>query len=603
MQAVIGKAVDRVANGMNSIPMPSFGTGVNPAGMAAMVGAVVTVTPLITGLLGSVMAALTTLPGLIAAVAVPIGALALGMDGLKAAAARLQGPFEDLKKSISGAVETQFGPVFDQLGRVFPMLTAALPKVTQGMADVAKAFVDTITSATGLQRIEESISNIGTAISRSAPGIASFTDGLLTLATKFTEKLPGIADWFNGVGKSFSDWVTKFTTVGPDGTSAFDRAMQGLGDTLKTITGALVDVGGKFLDAFSDPEKMKSFRTELEAVASALSSIATAMVTVTGVFSKLGSIGGQQGWLDLMPVQIQFIADKIGQLPALLSGAWNGLSTAASAAWAGVTSVVQTAVSTITGIVSGIGATLSGIWNGVASAASAAWGAVTSTVQTAIATVVSTVVSAGGQVLAEVSSWPGRIVAAIGDLAGQLAAAARSAAEAFVSSLASGLLAGIGRVAAAASSLMGAIAKFIPHSPAVAGPFAGAGWQKVTGFGDTIGNQLVLGLQAQESKVAAAMTGVMNAAQGAMLDFSTPVNMAADFGRANLDQALSDLGIGGGALSGALKWGLDYGQQMLSQMAGQAGQPNITYNVSNVDETIALERNRQSKLALQYHRA
>lgn len=580
-----------ISGAMSNLPAPalpdigSFGGGAggkNFAAMAAKAAAIMAGVVLLAGpVVGLLTSALVSLPGLITAVAVPIGALALGMDGLKKAAERLKAPFEGLKAAMSSAVESQFGPVFDKLAGLFPTLTAQLPKVTQGLADLAGSFANTLTSAPGMAKIESIIGNISAALSQAAPGVAAFTTGFMTLAQQFSTKLPAISGWFNELGTKFSAWVDKMAASG-NLSAAFD----GLGATIKTIVDGLGSIAAEGMKFFDNPENIAAFN-------SVIANLATGLRDIVALSNKLTPI-----WQALA-----VLTTPTSTVIRELSAAFTGLQIAASAAWNAISSSAQAAMGTITAIVSGIGSTLSGMWNGVASAAAAAWGAVTSTVSSAIATVVSTVVSAGGQVLAEVSSWPGKIVGAIGNLAGQLAASARAAAEAFVSNLASGLLAGIGKVAAAASSLMGAVLKFIPHSPAEAGPFSGAGWLKVTGFGDTIGAQLVAGLQAQEPKVSAAMAGVMSAAQGAMLDFAGPVDMATDFGRTTIDQAMGDLGIGGGALSGALKWGLDFGQDMLSKLAGQAGGPNFTFNVSSVDEAMAIKNNQMAKQALQYHRA
>ncbi len=580
-----------ISGAMSNLPAPAlpdiggFGSGAggkNFAAMAAKAAAIMAGVVLLAGpVVGLLTSALVSLPGLITAVAAPIGALALGMDGLKKAADRLKAPFEGLKAAMSSAVDSQFTPVFDKLAGIFPTLTAQLPKVTQGLADLAGSFANTLTSAPGMAKIESIIGNISAALSQAAPGVAAFTSGFSTLAQQFSDKLPAISGWFNDLGARFQAWVDKVAASG-NLSAAFD----GLGATIKTIVDGLAGIAAEGMKFFDNPENIAAFNSVLANLATGLRDIVALSNKLTGVWQALA-----------------VLTTPTSTVIKTLAAAFTGLKIEAGAAWDAISSSARAAVGVITGLVSGIGASLSGMWNGVASAASAAWGAVTSTVSTAIATVVSTVVSAGGQVLAEVSSWPGKIVGAIGNLASQLAASARAAAEAFVSNLASGLLAGIGRVAAAASSLMGSILKFIPHSPAEAGPFSGAGWLKVTGFGDTIGNQLVTGLQAQESRVAAAMTGVMDAAHGAMFDFAGPVDMATDFGRTTLDQAMGDLGIGGGALSGALKWGLDFGQQMLSKMASGATGDNYTFNVSNIDEAMAVQQNQRSKKALQYHRA
>ncbi|SUA14441.1 Uncharacterised protein [Mycolicibacterium aichiense] len=117
--------------------------------------------------------------------------------------------------------------------------------MSNGLANVAKSVVDTITSSAGMAKLEGSIQNIGSAISNAAPGIGKFTDGLLGLVQSFTGKpLQGIVDWFNKVGDSFSAWVEKMTRPSWfTGKTPLEEAFSGLGDTLKIVLDALVDIG------------------------------------------------------------------------------------------------------------------------------------------------------------------------------------------------------------------------------------------------------------------------------------------------------------------------------------------------------------------------
>ncbi len=127
-----------VGDSLANIKAPSFGSGINPTGYAIIAASIAALSPLVAGLLGALTTSLLALPGLITAVVVPIGALALGLDGLKKAAAVLKQPFDDLRATMSSKVQEQFTPVFEQLKSIFPTLKAALPSVTQGLATLAK---------------------------------------------------------------------------------------------------------------------------------------------------------------------------------------------------------------------------------------------------------------------------------------------------------------------------------------------------------------------------------------------------------------------------------------------------------------------------------
>ncbi|BBC53829.1 putative tape measure protein [Mycobacterium phage PP] len=548
--------LDRIAGAMDKIRPPSFGSGINPTGWAVILAGIAAAAPLVMGLLGSITTAVLSIPGMISAVMVPIGAMALGLNGLKRAAERLKTPFENLKSIMSTAVENQFGPIFDQLGGVFPMLERSLPQVTQGLADMAKSALDVVTSDEGMSKIERTIGNIAQALKDAAPGIGDFTSGLLDLAENFTKRLPDVSKWFNETGKSFKDWAEDFTKVGADGTSKFDRALSGLGDTLKLLGGGLVELGGKALDFMNDPEKIKAFKTEVDGLVNSLLTLADVLNGISKLMGKIPgfSDGEANSPMDFAPFQIQLIKDQLGKVD--WSGVWNNLKTSASAAFSGIVSSAGTTVSGIVSAFTGLPVLLAGvfasvvataanvvgqivaqfsqlpgqvagIWNGLVGLAANIFSSVVSTAATVIPQIVTTFVTVGGQVLAEVSSWPGRIVGALGDLAGQLRDAGARAGQALVQGLAGAIAGGVSAVAGAVGQLMSAARNLIPNSPAKEGPFSGSGWKAVTGFGDTIGDAMASGIPAQERKIVSLATQLMQAikdvfgsAEGLTLNFN-----------------------------------------------------------------------------------
>lgn len=217
--------------------------------------------------LALVSGVLVTLPALAAAVATPIAAIALGLDGIKKSAEVLKTPLDNLKASVSGAFETKLTPVFEKLGTLLPKLEGPMGTVADGLSRLASSFVDTVTSGPGMEKIQATISNIGKAIGDAAPGIATFTDGLLTLAEKVSAKFPGLSKWFNDIGTSFQGWVDKITTAGPDGKTPLDRGLTSLKDTVKEIMNLGGDLLGKGFDFLSDPkfgDKMKEFVSNIK---------------------------------------------------------------------------------------------------------------------------------------------------------------------------------------------------------------------------------------------------------------------------------------------------------------------------------------------------
>lgn len=462
--------LSRLADKLRGIKAPSFGSGINPMGGAVVAAGVLAVAAPAIGLITS---ALLTLPGLIALVATPIAALTLGMDGLKKAAETLKAPFDDLKAVMSSAVENQFLKPFETLKGIFPSLKATLPTVTQGLADMAQGFAAAITSPEGLARIENTIRNIGSALSQSVPGLTGFVNGLTTLAEGFSKKLPGLVDWFNDTGAAFDTWIQKLTNPSwLTGKSELDTIFEGLGTTLKTIMDALGGMASAGLEFMKDPKKVQDFADSLKNVGDALRGIVDASNTLNngGLFTTaLPSFDGEKAKQDFLA---PFTSDSAGwrDMWAGMKTAWEEtktsfaasmeiVKTTASTAWGQVVATVQGAVASVQGAVSGIGLTISGIWSNVTSTASAAWNGVVSAVQGAWNGIVGAISSGVGNAVAAVQSMGSQIVAAITSI--DLTSAGANIVQGLINGIGSMIGAAVAKAKELASSVANAVTGFL----------------------------------------------------------------------------------------------------------------------------------------------
>lgn len=255
-----------------SFQLPSFGTGFNGAGWAAILaGILVVAQPLI----GLITTTLLALPGLISLVAAPITAVMLGLEGFKKAAEAVKAPFEELKGVMSKAAEDFFTPVLKSAAEtVFPLLQQALPKVTKGLSDMAQGAVDAFKGAGG-EQFRASVERIGAAFTAMKPGMEGFFSGIIGLIDQFTLKLPGITEWFNNAGKGFADWVKEISTVDPaTGVSKLSTAFDQLGGFIQTVLDLLGQLGKDGLNFMSKPGSLEGFLETLKNIAKALTDIA-----------------------------------------------------------------------------------------------------------------------------------------------------------------------------------------------------------------------------------------------------------------------------------------------------------------------------------------
>lgn len=606
-----------------------------PGGPYSMAAAGAAALSLAAPALGLITTSLLTLPGLIAAVAVPVAALTLGMDGLKKAAERLKAPFEDLKASMSSAVESQFSPVFDKLGAILPTLKSALPRVTQGMADIAQSFADTVTSSAGMEKINRTIENIGTALSNAAPGVGAFTDGLMTLVEKFSAKLPAISTWFNDLGGSFKSWVDKITAVdSADGTSRFDRAMKYLGDSLREVVGLVKDLAGQGLNFMADPEfgkktqeflngirtfitdTMPALKTQFEDLATVVKSIGDAWGAINWAVlpgAKLSELAGQMndnrkpgaklpedaGLVDKGLARVQDVfngmsfndvllkpfTDFIGVAKTLWESVWNadfmsGIREQLSGAWDGFKTDMANLGPSISAWATDMKTQLSGAWEAFKADSSAAWGSVKSTVSSAWESIKSSVSSGISTVVSFMAGLPGQITGAIGDLSGTLVAAGK----ALIDGLLSGIKSALGAVLDFASGIAAKIAAVkgpLPYDRTVLVP-AGQALMEGLGTGLQDGLKDVL-------KNVKGMAGQINQEVSSALGLNETFDLAGklgavptDFAKATGQQFLSDIGIsGGGVVSKAVTEGINY-----------------VFQIGSVDEALSIKDREESKKAL-----
>ncbi|ALA48134.1 hypothetical protein AU152_gp21 [Mycobacterium phage Phlei] len=245
--------------------MPNFGTGINLSGYLVIFGLIMN---LLSPLLGLVTSALMTLPGLIASVATPIGAIYLGLDGIREAAKVLEQPFANLKAKMSEVARVQFTPVFERLIPIMDRLQDSLPSVTTGLARMADGLIDALYADGGVQ-VDRIVTNIGDALAASAPGIRDFTSGLMTLTEEFTKQLPGLTEWFNSTGSDFKNWIDEMSKNGE-----LDRAFDGLGNTIKSLLDFAGELALEGMEFITDPDAVRGFLDELRMVMDVLKNIA-----------------------------------------------------------------------------------------------------------------------------------------------------------------------------------------------------------------------------------------------------------------------------------------------------------------------------------------
>ncbi|WP_157897075.1 hypothetical protein [Mycobacteroides salmoniphilum] len=617
----------------------AFGIGL--AGLLAIASLLVPAVSILSG-------ALVALPGFLTGAIAPIAAVALGLDGIKKAAqsAGLPEAFKSLRESVSKVFEAGLAPTFTRLLDIMPALNSGFGAVAQGVVSMADGFVNAVTSSRGMSQIEGTLFNIGAALDRAAPGVEKFTSGMLTLVNSFSTKFPGMADAFNGFADRFLNWVDKITAIDASGTSQFDRAMQGLGETLKGLGGIVGDLILKGFDWLSQPgniDKIKVFFIEIKKAVDLLWPVLDKAFT---------------GLLRFM--------DGANNLLAFLTDEWATITPGTPL------DTIATGLSVARGVITeslnGLKGTLSTMWDGVSGAASSTWSTVSATVSGAIVNIISTLVNGGFQIMGEIGTWPGKITAALGDMGSLLIAAGKALmngllngikagfqavtdfvgtmagtiaslkgplpydrivlapnGEALMQGLGDGLASGFENVLAMAKEMARQISQAMSDGTDLSGMLGGNKFPDLTKTLDTLEQerkslkvqldntsdkgmkdqlrdqmrqlQLVkdqLSLDKDKLKNAQKYGGELSNQVGKQDDLGQKIwDAGVNLGKATKDQLMSDLNIGGGAISNLgnelMDWGLNAGKKFI-------------FNVSSMDEALAGQKNIVNREALQFDR-
>lgn len=547
--------------------------------------------------LALVSGALIAMPAAITAALMPIGVLALGMNGIKKAAESLVAPLESLKKTLSGTFETRLTPVFKQLATIFPSLEKSMPTVANGLSDMAKAFVDTVTSGPGMEKINNTIRNIGNALTLASPGIASFTDGMLGMVERVSQKFPAVSEWFNQVGQSFSNWVSKASSNGQ-----LDTAMSNFGKTIKEVLGLVGDLASKGFEFLSDPEfgaKMEKFVQNarkltdevLPTLKTVFEDISDALDDLVAVIQKVNDAFKQPTPEEAKKQSQDRLTKPTGEstLPAWADPQGWGIALRQKLGqiWGQVRTQVANVITEIVGKFAQVPSALGSAWSSIVGIAQSAWNGVVQAVTSAVSGVVNTVISVGGQILTEVGSWPGKIQSFFSDAINWLVDAGRNVVQGLINGISGMIDSAVAKAKELAGAVKNAVTGFLGiHSPSTV----------MADIGGFIGDGLINGMKAKQSEIEKTAQGIGQSIKDAF-DWSDYEQRGIDagfaFAGANADQFMSDLGISGkGLLSQlgeqGLKFGMDFAGKALTQ----------NFYTSNVDDTIAVKNNQLNKQAL-----
>jgi len=276
--------------------------------LGAVTTAVAAVGMGIAGAYGAAATAIAAVPGAAALVVAPVAAVALGMDGIKKAAAVLTPQIQAMKAAVSDTFEKGLAPAMQNIAKI-------LPTVQTGMVGIAKAMSGAATEVTGflsqsenLGKLQGIFTNVGKAITDMTPGIKATAGAMLDLANQ-PALFEGMTKAVNTFGQAFQ---TSVSNLVKDGT--LQKAFTGLGDVAGSTGKALVGLVENGIKLFAGAAPGMS--EGIDAITSAFGKINWQQVgegvgaAFTGIGDALNSVP-QETW-DNLSGAIQSIGDAFG---------------------------------------------------------------------------------------------------------------------------------------------------------------------------------------------------------------------------------------------------------------------------------------------------
>ncbi|ARQ94611.1 tape measure protein [Mycobacterium phage Journey13] len=271
-------------------------------------------------LTGTVATLLAGLPSLIGAFGAGAGAVALGMEGIKAAAQTLAPSFEEMKTAVSAVFQQGLTPQFQQLLGLMPMVQEGMKGVASGMVDMFQGVTDAFATGAGPEQIKTFLANTQGLFSGLQGPMNTLTQGFLSLMTAGSSSFDNLTATIGNFSTGFNDMVNRVTASGALD-SAFDglqqvtdslgnafnelmelgiNAMGQLGGPLSTFLGGLMDLFASLMPAFTSFSSLLgnvlgTLGTQLAPIVTALTPAFTTLADtlgtlLTGALQAVGPI-------------------------------------------------------------------------------------------------------------------------------------------------------------------------------------------------------------------------------------------------------------------------------------------------------------------------
>jgi phage-related protein len=320
----LGKVLDGVLGGvLKSVTgqfsaMGDVGSGV----FSVLTSKAVLMPAALAPLLGVVGGLIIALPALAAVGGVALGAIALGMDGIKRAFKPLSDDIDALKAKVSSSFESALAPAVAKMPALFGAATTGLQAMATALGGLVTRLTSMLTTSENLAKIRDLFIQTAFFVKAMGPGIQQFTQGFLNLGSAVAPQLEklgaAIGGIFGSIGQAF-DRLSQLGLVTP----AINGLIQVFG-ALGHLIGPILEIFGRLAATLQGP-----LATVINAIASGL------QAAMPGIQAFADGIG--RAFVALAPA-LQAILPLVGQVAGLIGGV---LGTAISVLAPPLTKLIQ----------------------------------------------------------------------------------------------------------------------------------------------------------------------------------------------------------------------------------------------------------------------
>jgi hypothetical protein len=242
--------------------------------------------------------AIVALPALLALVLTPVAAIAVGIDGIKAALASLKPEFDTVQAAVSAAFTVGLQPAIENIRALLPTLTTGLSGTAGSLSNIVTQATAFLNSGPGLQFIGTIFTNINNILNSLAGPIQTITANIVGLAASGSAGLSHLGEVIQAMADAWAKAISEMERTGSLQT-AIDALIQVFG-ALGNLLPPLVEIGVELLAAFG-PQLAAIFNV----LATVLGYLATTVNFVNGL------IGDMTGLFAGLSPQVQNVVGTI----------------------------------------------------------------------------------------------------------------------------------------------------------------------------------------------------------------------------------------------------------------------------------------------------